>query len=66
MPQGKIKRIVSERGFGFIATDSENDLFFHHSALQEVTIEELTEGTLVDFEIGRGPKGARAEAVRRA
>jgi CspA family cold shock protein len=64
MPQGKVKRLVSERGFGFIEGDRGDDLFFHHSALQGVTIEELREGQVVEYEVGRGPKGPRAESVR--
>ena len=63
MPQGKVKRLVSDRGFGFIEGDRD-DLFFHHSALQGVTIEELREGQVVDYEVGRGPKGPCAESVR--
>jgi CspA family cold shock protein len=64
MPQGKIKRLVSDRGFGFIDGSQGDDLFFHHSALQGVTIEELQEGQEVSYEVGRGPKGTRAESVR--
>ncbi len=64
MPQGKIKRLVSDRGFGFIEGDRGDDLFFHHSALQGATIEELREGQPVEYEVGRGPKGPRAESVR--
>ncbi|MEK6236966.1 MAG: cold shock domain-containing protein [Planctomycetales bacterium] len=64
MPQGKIKRLVSDRGFGFIEGDRGDDLFFHHSALEGSTIEELTEGAMVEYEVGRGPKGPRAESVR--
>lgn len=64
MPQGKIKRLVSDRGFGFIEGDRGNDLFFHHSALQGVTIEELNEGQVVEYEVGSGPKGPCAESVR--
>ncbi len=63
MPQGKIKRLVSDRGFGFVEGDRD-DLFFHHSAVQGVTFEELQEGQMVDYEIGSGPKGPRAESVR--
>jgi CspA family cold shock protein len=65
MPQGKIKRLVSERGFGFIEGER-GDLFFHHSAVQGTTLEGLREGQVVDYEIGRGPKGPRAESVRLA
>ena len=66
MPQGKIKRLVSERGFGFIEGERGDDLFFHHSALQGTTVEELREGQIVEYEVGRGPKGPRAESVRLA
>ena len=64
MPEGTIKRLVMDRGFGFIDTGGSNDLFFHMSALQGTTIEELSEGQRVEFEEGEGPKGPRAESVR--
>ena len=64
MPQGRIKRLVVDRGFGFIEGERGDDLFFHHSSLQGAEIEELREGQVVQYEIGRGPKGPRAEAVR--
>ena len=64
MPQGRVKRLVSDRGFGFIEDDRGDDLFFHHSAVQGATIEELHQGQVVEYEVGRGPKGPRAESVR--
>jgi CspA family cold shock protein len=64
MPQGKVKRLVSDRGFGFIEGEQGDDLFFHHSSLDGTSIEELREGQTVEYEIGRGPKGPRAESVR--
>ena len=63
MPQGKIKKLVADRGFGFIEGDS-GDLFFHFSGVEGVTFEELNEGQLVEYEVGQGPKGPRADAVR--
>ena len=63
MPQGTIKKLVADKGFGFI--DGERgDLFFHHSAVQGVTIEDLRVGQQVSYEEGRGPKGPRAENVK--
>jgi CspA family cold shock protein len=63
MPQGTIKKLVADRGFGFI--DGERgDLFFHHSAVQGTSIEALRVGQVVTYEEGRGPKGPRAENVR--
>ncbi len=64
MPQGKIKRLVSDRGFGFVEGDRGDDLFFHHSEVQGVTIEELNEGQIVEYEVGHGPKGPCATSVR--
>jgi CspA family cold shock protein len=63
MPNGKIKKIVSEKGFGFIEGER-GDLFFHHSELQGTSIEQLREGQEVQYEIGQGKKGPCAVSVR--
>ena len=62
MAEGTIKRLTN-KGFGFISTGGEKDLFFHSTNLQGVTFEELREGQKVSFTEGRGPKGPRAENV---
>jgi len=63
MSEGTIKRLT-DKGFGFIATASGTDIFFHMSNLDGVRFEELREGQAVSFTEGRGPKGPRAENVR--
>jgi CspA family cold shock protein len=63
MPQGEIKKLVTDRGFGFIEGER-GDIFFHHSALQGISIEALRIGQTVEYEVGHGPKGPRAENVR--
>jgi len=63
MPQGVIKKLISEKGFGFIAGD-DGELFFHHSAVEGGSFEMLQEGQTVEFAVGSGPKGPRAESVR--
>ncbi len=65
MAQGTIKRLT-DKGYGFIATVSGKDLFFHRTALQGVAFEELREGQSVEYTEGRGPKGPCAESVRLA
>ena len=65
MPEGKIKKVVSDKGFGFIEGD-DDDIFFHYSEVQGTTIEELNEGQLVQYEIGQGRKGPCAVSVRLA
>ena len=62
MPQGIIVRLT-DRGFGFIDTGG-GDLFFHRSAVQNTTYEELREGQTVEFEKAESPKGPCAENVR--
>ena len=63
MSQGTIKKLVSEKGFGFIKGDS-GELFFHHSAVEGGAFETLREGQAVEYTEGSGPKGPRAENVR--
>jgi CspA family cold shock protein len=63
---GTIKRLVSDKGFGFIAAGDGNEYFFHNSACSGVRFDELREGQHVTFERGQGPKGPRAENVRLA
>ena len=62
MAEGTIKRLM-DKGFGFINTGKEKDLFFHSSNLQGVSFEELREGQRVSFVEGQGPKGPQAENV---
>jgi len=63
MSQGVIKKLVSEKGFGFIQGERE-ELFFHHSAVQDTPFDSLREGQTVEYTEGRGPKGPRAESVK--
>jgi cold shock protein len=62
--QGTIKRLVRDKGFGFIATGGDQEFFFHSSACSGARFDDLREGQAVSFEEGRGPKGPRAENVR--
>ncbi len=63
MAEGTIKK-VTQKGFGFIDTETGVDLFFHSSSLEGVTFEQLHEGQRVSFTEGRGEKGPRAENVK--
>ncbi|MDP7019445.1 MAG: cold shock domain-containing protein [Pirellulaceae bacterium] len=63
MAEGTIKHLT-DKGFGFIDTGKEKDVFFHASNLDGVRYEELHEGQSVSYEEGTGPKGPRAESVR--
>jgi len=62
---GTIKRIVGEKGFGFIEATDGREYFFHQSACSG-QFDQLREGQAVTFDTGQGPKGPRAENVRAA
>ncbi|MCM8796714.1 MAG: cold shock domain-containing protein [Candidatus Omnitrophica bacterium] len=60
MHTGKIKKLVSERNFGFINDTDGNEVFFHQSSLVEVRFSDLTEGQTLEFEVEKTVKGPRA------
>jgi CspA family cold shock protein len=63
MAEGTIKKLT-DKGFGFINTGKDKDLFFHSSNVQGVSFEDLHEGQKVSYTEGRGPKGPCAENVK--
>jgi len=63
MPKGIIRRLIADRGYGFIKMEQGEDLFFHRNELQGVNYESLVEGQEVEFEIRPGRNG-RSQAVR--
>ena len=68
MSQGTIKTIRDDKGFGFIAPDDGGqDIFFHSSAVEDATFDELREGQHVEYTPGpdpRNPSRTRAQQVR--
>lgn len=62
--KGKIKRLIRERGFGFISAEDGKEVFFHRSALQGVNFDTLEEDNSVEFDLERGDKGPRAVNVK--
>jgi CspA family cold shock protein len=67
MTTGTIKRVIADRGFGFIAAEDEKEYFFHRGALDAaMDFDRLAGGEHVTFDIEQSPKGARAANVRPA
>ena len=62
MAEGSIKKLT-DKGFGFIKTATDKDLFFHSSAVQGVSFKDLHEGQKVTYTEGMGKKGPCAENV---
>ncbi len=62
--KGKIKKLVRDRGFGFVRGDDGKEVFFHRSGLGATDYDSLSEGDIVEYVVQEGPRGARAENVR--
>jgi CspA family cold shock protein len=64
---GTIKKVVADRGFGFIVADDAKEYFFHRSGVESsLDFDRLVGGERVEFEIEASPKGPRAARVRGA
>ena len=64
---GTIKKLVSDRGFGFITAENGKDYFVHRDGLaQSLDFDRLVGGEKVQFEIEESPKGPRAARVQAA
>lgn len=57
MLEGKVKWFNSEKGFGFIEVEGQDDVFVHFSAIQGEGFKTLEEGQSVSFEIVEGNRG---------
>lgn len=70
MPTGTIKKLVLDKGFGFIQTQDGADVFFHHSSVADQGFDNLTEGQRVEYTVDQGGggkgKGPRAASVQPA
>ena len=64
MFKGQIKKIIRDRGFGFIDAEDGREIFFHMSSLAEGNFDLLNEGDDVEFEVEKSQKGPRAKDVR--
>ena len=63
MSKGKIKKLFGDKGYGFIQTEEEKELFFHRNQLQGMEFSSLKEGQEVEYEAGLG-RGGRPEAAK--
>lgn len=62
---GSVKWFSNQKGYGFIARDSGNDVFVHYSAIVQEGFRTLAEGDRVEFTVEEGPKGPSAVNVRK-
>ena len=63
MPQGKVKWFSSEKAFGFIEQDDDNDIFVHVTGLAD-GVTAIDKDMLVEYEVEQGRKGPQAVGVK--
>jgi CspA family cold shock protein len=66
MHTGKIKKLIRDRGFGFISDADGKEVFFHQSALVGITFDSLQEGNGVEFDVEKSDRGPRAINIQAA
>jgi len=65
MAKGTVKRLMRERGFGFIAAEDGREILFHHSELQNVEFDNLQQGDQLEFNVTKGDKGPKATDIKK-
>lgn len=60
---GKVKWFNSEKGFGFITVEGQDDVFVHFSAINMPGRKDLVEGQIVSFDLAEGKRGMQAANV---
>ena len=67
MANGTVKRVISDRGFGFIGGEDGKEYFFHRNEVAEsLNFDQLAGGEAVSFDVEASPKGPRAVRVTAA
>jgi len=61
---GTVKWFNAGKGYGFISRAAGEDVFVHHSVIEEEGFRSLDEGQQVEFNVEQGPKGLQATHVR--
>ena len=65
MAEGRVKWFNDKKGYGFIETEAQGDVFVHYSAIEGAGFRSLTEGELVQFDVEQGTKGPQAVKVQK-
>ena len=63
MPEGTVRWFDEKKGYGFITTGEEPDVFVHYTSIAGEGFRTLHEGDVVQFEVVKGEKGPKAESV---
>lgn len=62
--QGKVKRFNNVKGFGFITTEENKDVFFHFSQLMMDGYKTVNVNDVVEFDVVEGDRGLQAHNIQ--
>ena len=62
--KGKVVRFNPKKGFGFIRSDDEQDIFFHYSSLDMDGFKTVNPDDEVEFDLEKTEKGLRASNIK--
>ena len=63
--KGKVIRFNKKKGFGFIKSADDKDVFFHYSALVMEGFKDIAIDSEVEFDVEETEKGLRASNVKK-
>ncbi len=61
--KGVVKWFDADKGYGFISSEDNKDIFVHFSAIQSEGYKTLAEGDQVEFDVKDGARGPQAANV---
>jgi ribosomal subunit interface protein len=62
-PMGTIARVFRTKGYGFILTEDDREIYFHRDSLDGLSFDDLSKGLQVAFELEEGREGPQAARV---
>ncbi len=65
MAEGRVKWFNEKKGFGFIETNDQGDIFVHYTGIAAEGFRTLSEGDRVSFDVEHSPKGLQAIMVKK-
>lgn len=60
---GKVKKFNKDKGYGFIVSDDNKDIFFHYSQIVMEGYKNIEDGATVEFDLVETERGLQAKNV---
>jgi len=64
MAKGVVVRLERSHGYGFVQMEDGTEAFFHQRWLRSIKFRDIKIGSIVEFDLERGYRGAKALNMR--